>query len=105
MHFDAPSGRTARLLADGSRLRFDVPGWEDLNSFGPRSLVARRRVIILAAQRLAMVGLSLNIELQGRQLLSLGRNVSPTFLSRVLGLGSVYLPVWALLTAWRKWYG
>lgn len=91
-----------RLLADGPRLRLNVPGWEDLKSLGPHSFVARRRVIILAARRLAMLGLSLNIELQGRQLLSLGRNVNPTLLSRVLGLGSVYIPVSALLTAWRK---
>ena len=49
-----------------------------------------------------MLGLSLDVVLQGQQLLRLGGDVKPTWLSRVLGLGHVYLPVSALLTAWRK---
>ena len=102
LHLDAPSGRAVRLLADGAGLRLNVPGWEDLKSLGPQSFVARRLAIILAARRLTVLGLSLNIEIRGRHLLSLGRNVNPTLLSRVLGLGSVYIPVSAFFAALRK---
>lgn len=102
LRLNAPSGRTVRLFAEGPRLRLVVPNWQDLVVIGPQSLAGRRRVMVSAARRLALLGLSLDIVLQGRQLLSVGDKVKPTWLSRVLGLGSVHLPVSALLTVWRQ---
>ena len=102
MRLDGPSGRVVRLSGEGSGLRLDVPRWKDLTGLGPQAFLARRRLIISTAQRLTMLGLSLDIALQGRSLFRLGGDVRPTWLSRVLGLGSVYLPVSALLTAWRR---
>jgi hypothetical protein len=101
LHLDAPSGRMVRLSSDGSKLRLDVPGWEEVSGIGPRSFFGRRRVIISAARRLAMHGVSLDIELQGRWFLSLGDEVKPSMLSRALGLGPVNLSVTALFYAWR----
>ncbi len=98
----APSGRVVRLSGDSTGLRLDVPRWNDLAGLGPQSFVARRRLIRSAAGQFAMLGLSLDVVLQGQQLLRLGGDVKPTWLSRVLRLGHVYLPVSALLTAWRK---
>lgn len=102
MRLDAPSGRVVRLSGYGAGLRLDVPRWKDLTGLGPRSFVARRRLIISTARRLTMLGLSLDISLKGRQLFRLGGDVEPSWLSRVLGLGSVYVPVSALLAAWRR---
>lgn len=82
-------------------MRLDVPSWKELTVLGPRSLFGRRRVIISAARRLALHGLSLSIEVQGRRFLSLGDDVKPTLLSRALGLGPVYLSVSALFNAGR----
>ena len=102
LRLDGPSGGVVRLSGDGTGLRLDVPRWKDLTGLGPQSLLARRRIIISTARRLTMLGLSLDVAVQGRQLFRLGGNVRSSWLSRLLGLGPVYLPVSALLTAWRR---
>ena len=102
MRLDAPSGRVVRLSGEGAGLRLDVPRWKDLTGLGPQSFLARRRLIVSTARRLATLGLSLDIALKGQQLFRLGSDVRPTWLSRVLGLGSVYLPASALFAAVRR---
>lgn len=99
LRFDAPSGRSVQLRADGRSLVLDVPGWPELRALAPRTLSSRRKAIVASARQLVPLGIALNVNLRGRRLCSFGAGVRPTLLSRALGLGPVNLRLSALVCA------
>lgn len=86
LRLEAPSGRTLNLVAEGSVLRLDVPGWPELRALMPRTGAARSQMLRRVAGVLSASGLTLRLESRGRPFVTLGSGVRSNWLSRLLGI-------------------
>ncbi|MDJ0812766.1 MAG: hypothetical protein QNJ23_03500 [Woeseiaceae bacterium] len=93
---DTPGGRSLNLVAEGDTLRLELPGWSDSRSLLPRSLRGRARAVRFVADQLATHELALSLETDGRPVVRLGHDTPPSWLARLLGLGSINLRLSAL---------
>jgi hypothetical protein len=102
LRLDPPAGRPLELLAQGATLVLRVPGREELRELvAPLGGAGRwRPVVRLAGRTLCGAGLALRLELAGETVLSLGAEIRPSWLARVLRLGPVRTPWTALPTLW-----
>ena len=85
---DGPSGRRVMLTATGSELHLAVPGWTELHQLGPRSLLSQRSALAATLRALNKLRLTLDIDVDGQSAVRLGSAVKPSWLARMLGLGS-----------------
>jgi hypothetical protein len=92
VRIDAPGGRAFDLVADGENLRLTLPDIQSAGDISPPSFRARRRTLRSLASALATHGLTLRLEADGKPLLWLGLNASPSWLARLFRLGPVYVP-------------
>ena len=81
------------LRAEGSLLTLALPGWATLQGLGPRSLLARRRALVIATRALRKTRLTLDVDVDGRRAFGLGEGVRTTLLARLLGLSSADIRV------------
>ncbi len=102
LRFDAPSGKAINMIADGERLRVEMPSWEDARTVWPRSFRGRRRALHSAARVLELHGLVLSVESAGKSVLRLGHNTSPSWLARLLGLAPADIPFSAVRLLFRR---
>ena len=102
LRLDTPSGRSLKLVADGTNLRLDVPRWADARVMLPRSFRGRRQSIRSIANMFATHGLTLSLESAGKPVLRIGHNTAPSWLARLLGLAPAYIPVSALRLLFRR---
>jgi len=99
---DTPAGRPLDLVADGENIRLELPGWRAARELMPRSFRGRRRSLHVLAKLFSAHGLTLSLESGGRPVLSLGHNVSPSWLARLLGLAPANIPVSAIGVLFRR---
>ena len=83
---ESPAGRSVRLAADGASLRLSVPDWRDLQSMGPRSLLAQRRALARAVQLTSLLNVGLAIDVRNQNVMRIGRGARTSLLVRLLGL-------------------
>lgn len=102
LRFDAPSGKTISMIADGEKLRVEMPSWDDARTVWPRSFRGRRRALQSVARVLTVYGLILSVESAGQSVLRLGHNTSPSWLARLLGLAPAYIPFSAIRLLFRR---
>ncbi|MBT8083269.1 MAG: hypothetical protein KJO56_12665 [Gammaproteobacteria bacterium] len=88
LRLDGPSQSRVTLRASGSRLTLAVPGWATLHDLGPRSLLARRRALVIATRALRTSRLTLDVDVDGRRAFGLGEGVRRSLLARLFGLAS-----------------
>lgn len=96
LRLDTPAGRSLELVAEGDSLRMEVPGWHAARELMPRSLRRRRRSLRLLAKLFDVHGLTLTLMTSGKPILRLGHDVSPSLLSRLLGLAPARISLTAL---------
>ena len=88
LRLEGPTASAVTLAAHGSRLRLAAPGWANLARLGPRSLLAQRRMLATAIGGLRALGLTLDVDVDGRRAFGIGDGVKTTLLARLLGLNS-----------------
>lgn len=96
LRLDAPTGRSLELVADGTILRLDLPGWAELRTMIPRSFGARARAIRSLANLLDAFCLELSLEYAGKPFFGLGHNADSNWLARVLGLAPAHISLSAI---------
>ena len=102
VRLDAPTGRSLALVADGDTLRLDLPGWPEARAMLPGSFGARGRLVRRLGNGLAACGLTLSLESAGKPVFQLGRDVRPSWLARLLGLGPGRMPLSAIGLFFRR---
>ena len=102
LRLEAPSGRTLDLVAEGSVLRLDVPGWPELRAFMPQKGTTRSQVLRRVARLLSASGLTLRLESRGRPFVTLGSGVRPNWLSRLLGITPARTSFFAFALLFRR---
>ena len=102
LRVDAPTGRPVLVVAGGDRVRVHLPGWSELNSFGSRSWLARRRAIVKASRLLNTLGICVEIGVSGQRAAALGAGTQPSLLARALRLGRVRIPLATVVTLMRN---
>lgn len=96
LRLDTPGGRSLNLVADGDKLRLDLPGWREAREIAPRSFRSRRRTLSLLAGLLSTHGLTLSVESAGKPILLLGSGVAPSWFARITGLAPANVPFSAI---------
>ena len=102
LRLDAPTGRSLELVARGDSLRCEVPGLTELRALAPRSFTGRNRSVRSLARMLKSLGLTLSFESNGRTFFQVGRDVKPTLLARLLGLGPARVPISSVLLLFKR---
>ena len=102
LRIDGPTGRSLALRAEGDTLRLELPGWPEARTMMPRSFASRSRAVGHLGRVLSAYGLTLSLESAGRPVLRLGQGVRPTWLARLLGLGSAHIPLSAITFILRR---
>ncbi len=102
LRLDTPGGRSLNLVADGDKLRMDLPDWKEARVLLPRSFRARRRALRFVANMFAIHGLTFHLEAAGKPVLRLGHGVTPSWFARLLGLAPANIPVSAIGTLFSR---
>ncbi len=102
LRLDAPTGRSIDLVADGSILQLELPGWAEARNLMPRSFKARAKAVRSVAQVLQTYGLTFSLQTAGASLCTLGHGVRPTWFARLLGLAPAHIPLSAIRLLLRR---
>ncbi len=102
LRLDAPTGRSLDLVADGTALQLELPGWAEARDLMPRSFKARATAVRSLALVLQNYGLTFSLQSAGTSLCMLGHGVRPTWLARLLGLAPAHIPLSAIRLLFRR---
>ncbi len=96
VRLDPPVGRPLHLVADGSRLRVELPSFPEAMRVFRHFPKGRGRALRTAGSALSTYGLTVSLESAGSPVLQLGYDAEPNWLAQLLGLAPARVPLSSL---------
>ena len=92
LRLDPPVGRPLELIAEGGRLRVELPSFREARRAFPPTVGVRGRALRSVGSVLSAYGLTVSLESAGRPVLQLGCDAPPNWLAYLLGLAPCRVP-------------